>query len=405
MEKSIKYIGASILLIIFIYAFSASYSYDNIDNLAYVIAIGVDAADNSKIKVSFQFTDTSAFSSDSGSGDNTTIINTVEASSLESAINLINSYIGKNINLAHCKVIVFSEEIAKMGLSDYIYSLINDSQIRPTSNIVISRCDAKYYMENSISKYEKIITKYYEVFPNSSDYTGYISNVTLGEFYNQLEDNNSSPVAILGGLNTNNSNTATSDTNDSNILANESTISGERGTENIGLAVFREDKLAGELTALEALCHSIIGNEVASFLVSIPNPKNDKSSLDLSTNQYKKPSIKIDVSSGSPYISIDIYLFAKILSIDSHTDYLDKSFLDMVEESNNNYLASRISEYLYKTSTEFRTCIDDFDKYAVRNFLTNTAWDAYDWTSSYPDSFFDVKVHTKVNSSLLLTES
>ena len=141
MHKISIFFIALILLIILMYAFSASYSYDNIDNLAYVIAIGIDSADNGKVKVSFQFTDTSAFA-DNGSSDNSsTVINTVEARSIESSINLLNSYIGRNVNLAHCKVIVISEVLAKQGVSNFIYSLINDSQIRPTSNIVISRCD------------------------------------------------------------------------------------------------------------------------------------------------------------------------------------------------------------------------------------------------------------------------
>lgn len=242
MQKTTRYILVTILLIVFLYSFSSSYSNNNIDNLAYIIAIGIDSAENGKIKVSFQFTDTSAFADSSGSSNNSTVINTVEASSIESAINLLNSYIGKNVNLAHCKAIVISEELAKKGVSTYIYSLINDSQIRPTSNFVISRCDAKYYIENSISQYEKIITKYYDVFPNSSDYTGYISNVTLGEFFNQMSEATRNPVAIMGGVNLEVASNETKK-DDSDILANESTINGERGTENIGLAVFNEDKL------------------------------------------------------------------------------------------------------------------------------------------------------------------
>lgn len=324
---------------------------------------------------------------------------------MESAVNLLNSYIGKNVNLAHCKVVVFSEEIAKDGLANYIYSLINDSQMRPTANIVISKCEAKYYLENSISKSEKVITKYYEVFPNSSDYTGYISNVTLGEFFNQITDKTRSPVAILGGVNTKASDIIPGDEDAGTMLANNSTVIGERGTENLGLAVFKGDKLVGELTALESLCHSIIENEANTFLISIPNPRDSKKTIDLSASEYKKTSIDVNVSNGSPHITVNIFLTAKILSIDTSTDYLNESYLDEVSKATNNYLASRMSDYLYKTSTDFKTCIDDFDKFAVIHFLTNRDWEAYDWVNSYSDAFFDVNIKTKVNSSMLLTQS
>lgn len=405
MKKILHCIFIVFILLVNLYAFSASYTYDNIDNLAYVIAIGIDVSTNNNLKVSFQFTDTSSYTSDSSSDSNSTIINTVEAPSIESSINLLNSYVGKNVNLAHCKVVVFSEEIAKEGLSNYIYSLINDSQIRPTSNIVISKCEASYYLKNSISESEKVITKYYDVFPNSSDYTGYISNVTLGEFFNQITDKYQSPVAILGGVNAKTSDIIPGNEDASTIRANNSTVIGERGTENLGLAVFKSDKLVGELTALESLCHSILDNEVNTFLISIPNPRDNTKNIDLSSSEYKKTSINVDVSNGSPYISINVFLNAKVLSIDTGTDYLDNAYLDEISNSTNNYLAARMSDYLYKTSTNFKTCVDNFDKYAVTHFLTNNDWEAYDWVNSYTDAFFDVTVHTNVNSSMLLTES
>ena len=405
MKKLLHSIFIIFTLLVNLYAFSASYTYDNIDNLAYVIAIGIDSADNNNLRVSFQFTDTSTYSSDGESGESNAIINTVEAQSLESSVNMLNSYIGKNINLAHCKVIVFSEQIAKKGLSDYIYSLINNSQIRPSANIVISKCEANYYLKNSISKSEKVITKYYDIFTNSSDYTGYISDVTLGEFFNQITDKTRSPVAILGGVNTNTFDNAPGNEDASSILANNSTIVGERGSENIGLAVFKGDILVGELTALESLCHSIIDNEANTFLLSIPNPQDNKNTIDLSVSEYKKTAIDVNVSNGSPYIKIDIFLNAEILSINTGTNYLENSYLEEISNSTNSYVASRISDYLYKTSTNFKTCINDFDKYAIKSFMTNSDWNSYDWANAYTDSIFDVSIHTSVNSSMLLTES
>lgn len=405
MKKLLHSIFIIFTLLVNLYAFSASYTYDNIDNLAYVIAIGIDSADNNNLRVSFQFTDTSTYSSDGESGESNAIINTVEAQSLESSVNMLNSYIGKNINLAHCKVIVFSEQIAKKGLSDYIYSLINNSQVRPSANIVISKCEANYYLKNSISKSEKVITKYYDIFTNSSGYTGYISDVTLGEFFNQITDKTRSPVAILGGVNTNTFDNAPGNEDASSILANNSTIVGERGSENIGLAVFKGDILVGELTALESLCHSIIDNEANTFLLSIPNPQDNKNTIDLSVSEYKKTAIDVNVSNGSPYIKIDVFLNAEILSINTGTNYLENSYLEEISNSTNSYVASRISDYLYKTSTNFKTCINDFDKYAVKSFMTNSDWNSYDWTNAYTDSIFDVSVHTSVNSSMLLTES
>lgn len=46
-------------------------------------------------------------------------------------------------------------------------------------------------------------------------------------------------------------------------------------------AVFKEDKLVGELDADETLCLSIIQEQVYSFFIHIPNPEDIGKSIDL----------------------------------------------------------------------------------------------------------------------------
>ena len=166
--------------------------------MAYVVAIGIDASPQDKYSVSFQFTNVTSPTESGSAQKSPSIVNTVEASSLSTAINLMNTYIGKKLNLSHCKVIVFSEEIAIDGISEQIYTLMNDTQIRPSAYIVISKCDAKFYIENSKPILENLITKYYDVFPSSSNYTSFTSNSTIGDFFNNLESQTINPTAILG---------------------------------------------------------------------------------------------------------------------------------------------------------------------------------------------------------------
>lgn len=117
MSKNLmSFIIFAILLVIFINAFSETYTSRNISNLAYVIAIGIDKGENAKMKVSAQFAKTSEASSGGGSSSDSSsniVLVSGEADSIFSALNLLNSYIGKELNLAHCSVVVFSEEFAR----------------------------------------------------------------------------------------------------------------------------------------------------------------------------------------------------------------------------------------------------------------------------------------------------
>ena len=231
IKKPIKIISVLVLIVVLAVAFFSSYDSLKIDNLAFVIAIAIDrGSNNNNLKISFQIAKPASMSEASSKKGRTSTINTVETSSLSSAINLMNSYVEKQLNFSHCKLIVFSEAVASDGISEQIYTLMNNVQIRPTTNIVVSKTDAKYYIENSTTNLEILPTKYYEVFPNASKYTGYSTNSTLGNFFNALKSDTTEASAILGGIINSNSETIKNYAPENaldypNMKSNESAIS------------------------------------------------------------------------------------------------------------------------------------------------------------------------------------
>ena len=160
----------------------------------------------------------------------------------------MNVYVSKEINLSHCKAIIISESLAASGISEVAHCLLNKVQIRPDTNIVISKCLAKDFIKNTKLSLETLIAKYYEIVPISSDYTGYISNIVLSEFFNKLSSNTCEPVAMLGGLNISNHHDYESSSNDSynpslSAKANSSPIENEGISALMGVCVFKGDTL------------------------------------------------------------------------------------------------------------------------------------------------------------------
>ena len=416
MNKWFKNIFIFTLIIVFISAFSSSYSSLNIDNLTYVLAIGIDSSNDNKLEVSFHFSNPIPAES-SASEKVSPIINTVTASSLSNAINLVNSYQGRQLNLSHCKVIIFSEEIAQKGISDEIYTLINDTQVRPSANIIVSKCNAKYYMKQIQPEIENLLSKYYEIFTDSSKYVGHMPDATIGGFFNALICNTCEPYAILGGINKDNSKTNSLDTSDFgdnsnnnsqkdyNIKANDSSVEGENKVENIGVAVFKEDKLVGELNALETMAFLSIRNKLDRFLVSVPDPLNNNQYLDIYLTPKSSSSVKVNTSTSSPYIKIKCEFTAQIYSMSENSKYLSNDVLDSISNSCNSYLESMLLDYLYKTAKDFKADINGFGNFAAKNFTTTNEYENYNWLDSYKDAFFDVQVNTSVKSGMLISES
>lgn len=410
MNKFLKNTSIVIMCVVLLLGFNASYTSLNIDNLAYVVAIGIDVGKNDVYKVSFQFIPRSSeekSESSTSSNGGKTVINTVEAPSLNTAINLTNSYLARKINLSHCKVIIFSEKVATYGISKEIYSLINNSQARPSANIIICKNSAERYIKDTNPILENLITKYYELFPNSGKYTGYIYNATLGDFFNQLVSNTCEPFAILGGINSNmysNNNKISYSNNTGNMKSTETSFSGLRGSENIGVAVFKDDKLVGELNATETLCLSIIKGEVSSFLIHVPNPKDSEKEIDLIIYPSGKRNVTVDIVNGSPYIIFSEKFVGKIYSASKDKEYLNAEEIKNLSDLSNKYLENILKNYLYKTSATYGSDINDFGRYALSKFLTIDQFNEYDWKNNYKNSTFKVSVDTQVQTGFLITE-
>lgn len=437
MSKSfISIIVFLVLLVIFINGFSASYTSRQLGNLAYVLAMGIDVGENSKMKVSVQFTKTNSVSSSSSSSSedsSNVVLVSGEADSIFSAINLLNSYIGKEINLSHCSILVFSEDFARNGISTEIYSLMNNEEVRPTTNLVISKCDAYDYLSNSNPNIEKLTIQYYETFSITGRFTGYFSHVTIGEFFNSLSEKSSGSTAILGGLNAtarkensnNKSDNSSKDdssnsTNSSelgenenvvinpeNLIAGNSSVTGKRGTENFGLAVFNNDVLCGELTAVESICHLLIVNELDSCIISIDNPllEDEAEKMELLIFPTKKSKINVDIKDDIPHISLKLSLDADIMTINNNIDYEDENVLLKISDSLNKYLKTQLTNYLTKVSKEYGVDIDSFSTKALSHFSTIPEWESFDWNSKFKEAKFDVSTDINVLSTMLITKT
>ena len=425
-----KFAIALVVIVIVVFSLSGGYSTHNIDKLSYVVALGIDVGTNNNLKLSIQLSKPGGSSSGGSPGGSSSqssknVVNSVECSSIESGINLFNSYISKNINLSHCKVIVISEEIAAKGISEYVYTLTNNVEVSPHANVVISKCSAKDFLDSSEPVLEDLSSRYYEIAASSSKYTGYTQDVSLIKFFSNYVDTFKEPVAILGSVNTysntptsgdtgenNSSNSSSSNRNiivedtaakDSSYKAGETPISAKQGLENMGLAVFKGDKLAGELTGLETICHLMISNDLKSCNIRIPNPIGDSDFLDVNLKLSKNTKNNVEFVNGTPYISTNINVKIKILSATENSTkkeyrYYEKDNSKLIEDTCNEYLKKIISDYLYKTSKDYNTDIDGFGTHAVKYFTTLQEWNDYNWLENYKDSIFNISVNSTLKS-------
>lgn len=171
-----------------------SSSSENIDDLAYVMAVGIDVGTTAKYKISLQLStiessateaiikpeenteessgssggeSSSGSSSGEQSSSNAAEIYTIECNSLDTAINIANTFLNKDITLSHCKVLVVSEEQARKNISQIINTFINKVEVRPDCNIIISSIGNNEFDSSNKPKLEDLLSKYYDITSNA----------------------------------------------------------------------------------------------------------------------------------------------------------------------------------------------------------------------------------------------
>ena len=439
LSNFLKTFFVLVVIIYLMWGFSDSYSGSNIDNIAHITAIAIDTSNNpsSNLKVSFQFVDVSGSGGGSeSSSDSNVVIVGVHSNTIDSAISKLNAYIGKEVNLSHCRTLIFSRDFASNGIAPEIYTLINNVQMRPFTNLVVSTSDASDYLKNSNPNVEELISKYYDTFELTSNFTGYSDDTTLGKFYDNILRNGCGNTAILGetfqevssqsgssknsqsgGSSQSSSSSSSSSseggsqsgtssqensTNTNHPILDESAV---RGTQNIGIAVFNNDTYIGELSSQDTMYHLLVTNNVDSFDISVPVENYDKGVLNFRISPYKSPKISIDTSSDTPYIEIEIFCEAYVLSIERKKDYGNIDFINTTRPIIENFIKDNITTYLNRTSKEFQVDIANFYTVARKNFLTIPEWNSYNWNNKYKNTNFSVDVNINLNSQLLYIEN
>ena len=437
-----------VVFITFIAGFSNSYVSHRIEHLAYVLVLGIDKGEKARLKISTQFINVSSSSSGASSDSSQIVLTSCEANSMFSGLNLLNSYIGKEINLAHCSVVVFSEEIAKEGISSEIYSLINNEEIRSSANIVVTNCKAYDYINNSKPNLENLTSKYFDTFDITSKLTGYFSNITLGDFFNNLSESNSDPIAVLGGLNStarseentsssnsseesssssnsgnsgningeaSNSNSSSQDveeqekqdieTNQNNLVAGKSSIVGGRGTEDLGIAIFSGDKYIGELTVWESICHSLITNSIDTCIISVEDPLVENKQLEIQLSPNKKSKITSNIENGDININIELNLIANILSLNSNINYEDTDTINKISTATQNRLNDELNKYFDKTARKYNVDIDKYYLSILKYFPYQKNFDDFNYKEKLKNANFNCNTHVNIISSLLITKT
>lgn len=188
-----------VLLSFIIFTFTGCFSKTELEDYAYVIAIGIDKGPKNNYIISFQIAVPIKIAGEgsNGSGKESTSLVTLETDTIYNSISRANAMISKEITLSHNKIIVFSEEVAKEGIQELLNAFVTNREIRPKTSMLVYKGLAKDLLASLEPILEKNPSRYYDLLLDSNQYTGYAIDNTLFHFYLASQDTLSSPYALL----------------------------------------------------------------------------------------------------------------------------------------------------------------------------------------------------------------
>lgn len=368
------------LLIAILLTFTGCSSSDTgIDNYYFVVSLGIDKTDNDTLKISIQIPSTSSSSESGSSQASTANIYSVEAKTIDEAFIIMDNYLNKKINLSHCAALVISEEVDKEGLKTFIYTLSNNTELRHTCQLIISSTSAYEVLEKVSNSEESFSSRLFDYLTNSSDSTGLTISTTFGDFFQKLHDDNIQPTAIY-------------------------TIFFDNVVQTSGIALFKDEFMLTHVDSLNTLSHSICTNKLENSTITLDNPFDEGSYVDLDIELYKDTEVSINVINGSPYIDLNVYPKGTIRSSGSVFNYINDENIKKLESISNEYLKKLLTDYLYLISKEYNTDVIGFKGICQAKYLTEEEFKKIHWDEIFQDSFFNVNVNTQINSSNLFNK-
>ncbi|RXE60103.1 Ger(x)C family spore germination protein [Acetivibrio mesophilus] len=407
-----------IVIVAFVMCLSMTGCFDKreVDDLVNPIAIGFDKGEGNSIRMTLQIAIPTKVAGGGdggggGGGGESVSFTTVEAPSIYSGLNMINTYVSKQLNMSQIKVVVFSEELAREGIEKYINALIRGREFRPNSYMLVARGTgnvAERYLRAVEPELESNPAKYYEMVLSAYRYTGFSANTSIINFYKNMVSESTQPLAVLADIsqfeNSDDINTDNSTYREKgrdyplegDFKAGDMPKVGTIKSEIMGLAVFNGSKMVGEFDGEETQLQLMLEGNFGYSFVTIPDPLSADNVVPLNIRQNRNPKRKVEIIDGKPNIKVKVFLEADILSIQSGINYESIDKVTILETSAEKFFEKGLMRMLKKTAQELRSDTAGFGKEMKGKFFTWDEWTDFKWIEKYPDSKFEVEVDFKI---------
>ncbi len=387
----------AIILFLSIFFLTGCYDAKEIDETAYIIALGIDKKSDSTYSYTFQFSTPLALSDEpqkemqssekSSESENKSSTNlTINAPDFYVARNLTNNFLSKNIDMSHLKLIVFASDIAPQDLENHSRLLMHEREVRPHTAIAVSASTASGFLENVNPEPESNTSRYYELMWLRSN-NAYAPAKQLHDFVDELTFGTRDtvlPIALKG--------------KDLTKFPADSKTKGWTGTAHTsvstdssilcGMAVFKNGKLSGAMDGDSAMIYNILKNNIKNCTVTIENAHQSGQTISFRVIIPQKADF--DVNPQTKKIAITQELHAEFLGTSLPKGY--NSFDELYSDFRN-MITNRTQQFIWDISKKTGADILALHRKTRPQFQTLQDWQNFNWNEFYQNAEISVNIN------------
>lgn len=399
------------------------------NEIAYIVALGIDSRENGNYEVTIQYANTTQISggaSEEGGKAGEQIVEnvTVEAPTIYGAISLANHIVSKTFTLAHAKLVVFSREVAENGLKDLVETFIRSEELRPDVYLAVASSCANEYLMEINPTVDVNPAKYYQLIFDKNALIGMPDGVAKNFFFSVETNDYDSLLPLAGVLEGQEEKSGgSSDNGEDNdeetknkkqpqapvseskfeykirsYTGGQAAIEQKNKSEAIGSAVFDDDRMVGTIGSIETELYKLLVGDYEYSYLTLYNPKTPETPVTVKSMKQKMPRYDIDLENKK--IKISLYLEGDIYSLPA--DYNIESDIENFEANSQMYIKEACEQFVEEFLDKYGCDIFRLSERAKTKFLTNADYSSFRDTVDYREYDFEVDVTFKIRRTGLI---
>lgn len=373
-----------------------------LEDMAYVIAMGVDLADNGRLIVSLRLAEMQQMSMGVlghpvTEPDQATQVLSAESDTITNAIYILNGAMTRRLDLRHLRTVIVGEPLARQGLEPVVMEMFRSPWSRGTTRLVQVRGGrALDNMKDFQPVAELNPARAQEGLILQAKYLHLTPPVRMHHFVARLAAPGNDPILPAAAVNPwiQPGFQEPRHRLDTSAMPGELPRGGGNPVEVIGTAVFQRDKLTGFLNVDETQMLLALRGQMGKAYITLPDPAAPERWVSLRLHQENVPRYEAWFKSGRPRVAVRLLFEAELLAVPSGVDFTERALREQLDTAVTDYTKQTLWQVLEKLRVWEADPVG-FGNLFRGDFSTWKDWAAYDWPKHVPDLQVEVQAEVR----------